>query len=254
MPAALANQRIQGFVNGIVKQGEGFLATTDSRFTKQLDGRIVYCDETGGDYYDFIDIKDNSGEKLGVIVADVVGHGISSALIMASVRSALRQRLALPGSISQIITDVNCRMAEDLADANQFVTLLYLVVDPDRPKLNWVRAGHEPAILYDPLADSFLELHGSGMALGVDRNFPYEENEKKDFSRGSIIVLATDGVWETRDESGQMFGRAAVYDIIRKNSAAGAGEILKTILSHIQKFLKKSKPDDDLTLIVVKIL
>jgi sigma-B regulation protein RsbU (phosphoserine phosphatase) len=217
-------------------------------------GKIIYCDETGGDYYDFIDIKDNSGEKLGVVVADVVGHGISSALIMASVRSALRQRLAVPGSISQIITDVNCRMAEDLADANQFVTLLYLVVDPDRPKLNWVRAGHEPAILYDPVADSFLELHGSGMALGIDRNFYYEENEKKDFSRGSIIVLATDGVWETRDESGQMFGRAAVYDIIRKNSAAGAGEILKTILSHIQKFLKKSKPDDDLTLVVVKIL
>ncbi len=67
-------------------------------------------------------------------------------------------------------------------------------------------------------------------------------------------MLATDGVWETRDESGQMFGRTAVYDIIRKNSAAGAGEILKTILSHIQKFLKASKPDDDLTLVVVKVL
>jgi hypothetical protein len=55
-------------------------------------GKSIYCDETGGDYYDFIDIKGSSGEKLGVVVADVVGHGISSALIMASVRSALRQR------------------------------------------------------------------------------------------------------------------------------------------------------------------
>ncbi len=173
---------------------------------------------------------------------------------MASVRSAISQRLALPGSISQIITDVHCRMAEDLADANQFVTLLYLVVDPDRPKLNWVRAGHEPAILYDPVADSFLELHGSGMALGVDRNFPYKENEKKDFARGSIIVLATDGVWETRDESGQMFGRAAVYDIIRKNSAASAVLIMEAIFSRIQKFLKASKPEDDLTLVIVKVL
>jgi hypothetical protein len=55
-------------------------------------GKIIYCDETGGDYYDFIHIKDNSSEQLGVVVAGVVGHGISSALIMASVRSALRQR------------------------------------------------------------------------------------------------------------------------------------------------------------------
>jgi serine phosphatase RsbU (regulator of sigma subunit) len=217
-------------------------------------GMSIYCEETGGDYYDFIDIKDDSREKLGVVVADVVGHGISSALIMASVRSALRQRLAMPGSISQVITDVNCQMAEDLADSNQFVTLFYLVVDPYRPMLNWVRAGHEPAILYDPVADNHLELQGPGMVLGVDKNFQYEENHKENFSRGSIVVLATDGVWEARDESGQMFGRTAVYDIIRKNSAASAGEIMETVISQIQTFLKTSKPEDDLTLVIVKVL
>ncbi|MGD8991493.1 MAG: PP2C family protein-serine/threonine phosphatase [Desulfobacterales bacterium] len=216
--------------------------------------KIIYCDETGGDYYDFIVIKDNSREQLGVVVADVVGHGISSALIMASVRSALRQRLAMPGSISQIITDVNCLVSEDLADSHQFVTLFYLLVDPNKPKLKWVRAGHEPAILYDPMADDFIELQGVGMALGVDQQFRYEENQKKDFSKGSIVVLATDGVWEARNENGQMFGRTAVYDIIRKNSATSADEIVKTIFSQIKKFLKKSKPEDDLTLVVVKIL
>jgi serine phosphatase RsbU (regulator of sigma subunit) len=217
-------------------------------------GKIIYCDETGGDYYDFIQFKDNSREQLGVVVADVVGHGISSALIMASVRSALRQRLSISGSISQVITDVNRQMAGDLSDSGQFVTLFYLVVDPDRPMLQWVRAGHEPAILYDPMADDFIELQGSGMALGVDQHFQYEKNQKKNISRGSIIVLATDGVWEARNESGQMFGRTAVYDIIRKNSAASADEIMKAIFSQIEKFLKASKLEDDLTLVVVKIL
>jgi serine phosphatase RsbU (regulator of sigma subunit) len=217
-------------------------------------GKIIYCDETGGDYYDFITIKDSSREQLGVVVADVVGHGISSALIMASVRSAIRQRLAMPGSISQIITDVNCQMSEDLEDTHQFLTLFYLVVDPDRPTLKWVRAGHEPVILYDPLADNFTELQGSGMALGVDHQFQYEENQKKDFSRGSIVVLATDGVWEARNENGQMFGRTAVCDIIRKNSAASADEIMDAIFSQINEFLKRSKPEDDLTLVVVKVI
>ncbi|MGD8901339.1 MAG: PP2C family protein-serine/threonine phosphatase [Desulfobacterales bacterium] len=217
-------------------------------------GKIIYCDETGGDYYDFINMKDNSSEELGVVVADVVGHGISSALIMASVRSALRQRLAMPGSISQIMTDVNWQMAGDLADSGQFVTLFYLVVDPARPNLKWVRAGHEPALLYDPVADDFVELQGSGMALGVDKNFQYEENQKENISRGSIVVLATDGVWETRNESGQMFGRTAVYDIIRKNSKASADEIMEAIFSRIKNFLKAAKPEDDLTLVVVKVL
>jgi sigma-B regulation protein RsbU (phosphoserine phosphatase) len=65
-------------------------------------------------------------------------------------------------------------------------------------------------------------------------------------------LLATDGVWEARNKSGQMFGRRAVYDIIRNNSAANANEIMEAILSQIKKFVKASKPEDDLTLVVVK--
>jgi sigma-B regulation protein RsbU (phosphoserine phosphatase) len=127
-------------------------------------------------------------------------------------------------------------------------------VDPDRPTLKWVRAGHEPAILYDPVKDDFFELQGSGMVIGIDRQFQYEENQIKDFSRGSIVVLATDGVWEARNKSGRMFGRKAVYDIIRNNSAASAGEIIEAIFSRINKFLGTSKPEDDLTLVILKIL
>jgi serine phosphatase RsbU (regulator of sigma subunit) len=220
----------------------------------EVAGKSIYCDETGGDYFDFITVKEKQGEKLGVVVGDVAGHGISSALLMASVRSALRQRLALSGSISRIITDVNCQLAGDLADYGQFVTLFYLLVDPARQTLEWVRAGHEPAILYDPVSDDFFELQGSGMALGVDKDFQYEKNQKENFSRGSIVVLATDGVWEARNKSGEMFGRTAVYDVIRNNSANVASHIMEAIISQIKKFLKASKPEDDLTLVVVKAL
>ena len=217
-------------------------------------GKSIYCDETGGDYFDFVKFKEKHGQKLGVVVGDVAGHGISSALLMASVRSALRQRLALPGSISQIITDVNYQLAGDLADYGQFVTLFYMLVDPAKQTLEWVRAGHEPAIFYDPVTDDFIELQGSGMALGVNKSFKYEKNQKENFSRGSIVVIATDGVWEARNEKGQMFGRAAVYDVIRNSSDKSAHEIMETMLSKINGFLNASNPEDDLTLVVLKAL
>ena len=219
----------------------------------EVAGKSIYCDETGGDYYDFIEIKGNANEKLGVVVGDVAGHGISSALLMATVRSALRQRLASPGSIEQVIADVNRQLVVDFADSGQFVTLFYLSVDPTRKILEWVRAGHEPAIFYDPTANSFSELAGSGMALGVDQLCQYQKNRIDAYPRGSIIAIGTDGVWEARNESGQMYGRTAIYDVIRDNSAAGAEDIMEAVFNQIKKFRKAAESEDDVTLVVVKL-
>ena len=220
----------------------------------EVAGKSIYCDETGGDYYDFIQFKENANKKWGVVVGDVAGHGISSALLMATVRSALRQRFALPGSISQMIADVNRQLAGDFADSGQFVTLFYLAVDPARQILEWVRAGHEPAIFYNPAANEFLELAGSGMALGVDKHCQYEKNRIDDFPRGSIIVIGTDGVWEARNDRGEMFGRTAIYDIIRSNSEAGVSDIMEAIFEQINKFRNAAEPEDDVTLVVLKLL
>jgi sigma-B regulation protein RsbU (phosphoserine phosphatase) len=217
-------------------------------------GRSNYCDETGGDYFDFIDLTDTTTEKLGVAVGDVAGHGISSALLMATVRSSLRQRLAMPGQISQIITDVNHQLSIDFEDSGQFVTLFYMTVDPNNRMVEWVRAGHEPAIYYNPSTDSFLELDGTGMALGVDKYCQYENGRAEELSKGSIILVGTDGVWEARNESGQMFGRRAINDIIRRHSADGAGDIMEAIFSQIKDFRESEHPEDDETLVVVKLL
>ena len=217
-------------------------------------GRSNYCDETGGDYFDFIDLTDTTAEKLGVAVGDVAGHGISSALLMATVRSSLRQRLAMPGQISQIIADVNHQLSIDFGDSGQFVTLFYMTVDPNNRMVEWVRAGHEPAIYYNPSTDSFMELGGSGMALGVDRYCQYEKGRIEDLSKGSIILVGTDGVWEARNESGQMFGRRAINDIIRRHSADGADDIMEAIFSQIRDFRESEHPEDDETLVVVKLV
>jgi len=217
-------------------------------------GRSIYCDETGGDYYDFIPLKQDEKQNLAVVVGDVSGHGISSALIMATVRASLRQRLSLPGSTSRIISDVNHQLADDVQDSGQFVTLFFLVVDPVGRMLKWVRAGHDPAIYYDPAIAQIEELAGDGMALGVDPDAQYAVNEKGNFSPGSIIVLGTDGIWESRNSSGEMLGKDVINEIVRENASRCAAEILEAVITKIRKFQKGKKSDDDLTLVVVKAM
>ena len=160
----------------------------------------------------------------------------------------------MPGSIAQIIGDVNQQLAADLAESGQFATLFYLAADPAGHMIEWVRAGHDPAIFYDPEANEFIELNGSGMALGVEAQGQYEIGCKSSVRRGSIIVLATDGVWETRNEDGQMLGRSAMYDIILNNPAAPANEIMEGIFKKIKKFRNNAEPEDDVTLVVLKFL
>jgi len=216
-------------------------------------GKSMYCDETGGDYYDFIELKENDNEKLGVVVGDVSGHGISSALLMATVRSALRQRLASPGFISQVIADVNNQLVGDFAESGQFATLFYLTIDPSRRAVEWVRAGHDPAIFYDPELDKFDELHGAGMALGVDADRRYEQFRKTDLKQGQVILLGSDGLWEARNPQGEMFGKEPIHQVLRQSPDATAREILTACFNRFNVFLGDRAPEEDVTLVVIKI-
>jgi hypothetical protein len=110
-------------------------------------GRSIYCDETGGDYYDFISGGTGENGPITIAIGDVSGHGISSALLMATVRSSLRQRLSQPGDAGGIISDVNRQLVQDVEDSGQFMTMFYLSIDAAKMHAHWVRAGHDPAIL-----------------------------------------------------------------------------------------------------------
>ncbi len=216
-------------------------------------GKSVYCDETGGDYYDFISIEDNDKQKIGVAIGDVSGHGISSALLMATVRSSLRQRASLPGSPAKIISDVNRQLVQDVEDSGQFMTLFFLALDTATRQLEWVRAGHDPGMLYDPGLDSFSELTGPGIALGVDENWIYEDNKKIGFSKDQIIFLSTDGVWEVRNTKGEMLGKAPILNAIRQNASSDAAQIIDAIFNTVDKFIGEVKIEDDITSVVIKM-
>ena len=215
-------------------------------------GHSKYCERTGGDYYDYLGIEKSGKGKIGVVIGDVSGHGIPSALLMATARSSLRQRALSGGKIEQIVSDVNRQLARDVEESGRFMTLFYCEIDSPNHRIRWVRAGHDPAIFFDPETNTFEELKGMGLALGVDEDWQYEQNQKSDLKKGQIIVLATDGIWEAHNANGEMFGKDAFYDIIRRNAALSANQILEAVIDKLEYFQTGVEPEDDVTLVVIK--
>ena len=231
------------------------LLPRDNPAVKGLDiaGKSIYCDETGGDYFDFLENDDPEDGKFAVVIGDVSEHGIPSALLMATARAFIRQRSALSGDISRVVSDVNRQLTRDVEESGRFMTLFYLLIDPTRRHLQWVRAGHDAAILYDPAKDQFEELGGDGIALGIDQDWQYQTYERGGLDSGQIILLSTDGLWEAQNSDGDMFGKDAIYEIIRRNPEAGAGELLDSLLYAVTRFQKGQQPTDDITLMIVKL-
>jgi sigma-B regulation protein RsbU (phosphoserine phosphatase) len=218
----------------------------------QISGRSVYCDETGGDYFDIFPIEMNGRQCVAVTVGDVAGHGVPSALLMATVRGALRQRAILPGTPEQMITDVNRQLVRDVRESGQFMTLFFAVFDQDRHTLTWVRAGHDPAIVYDPPNNKFETLRGEGTALGISEASIYASSVRTAFASGQIMLIGTDGIWEARNDSNDMFGKKALRNLIRRYAQHDARDIRDAILEALDGFQTGVRAEDDITLIVVK--
>ena len=217
-----------------------------------ISGRCIYCDETGGDYYDFLDRGNGNSGKICVVVGDVSDHGVSSALLMTSARAFFRERSLKPGSIANVVSDVNRQLTRDVEMSNRFMTLFYSEVDALSKQFRWVRAGHEPAILYDPGTDSFEELKGRGLPLGVMEDTEYHESEVQ-LSTGQIVVISTDGICESCDKDGIMFGKDRLRDKIRDHAARSAKDIVSALMGDFQQFIQPLPQTDDATLVVIKV-
>lgn len=216
-------------------------------------GKTIASNEVGGDYFDFLLGQECSNDHFGVVVGDVTGHGVDAALLMTTARAFLRMRASQCGSISQIITEMNRHLTMDVHDSGRFMTLFYLTIDLRSKQLSWVRAGHDPAIIYDPAQNKFEELQGPGLALGVEEEVSYEENKKSGLAAGQIIAIGTDGIWEAHNKDGEMFGKKRFRKILRQNANARAHDIIDAVYRDLDAFTVGLRPEDDITLVVIKI-
>ena len=215
-------------------------------------GKSIYCEGTGGDYYDYLYRGGHTADKICIVVGDVSDHGIQSALLMATARAALHQRWSLSGSIAHILSDVNRQLVRDIEESGHFMTLFCTEIDKQKKCIQWVNAGHDPAILYNRYTDAFDELGGRNPALGIDENVTYKEL-KRDIVKGQILVIGTDGIWESRNSKGEMFGKDKLKEVIRENAAAPAKGILNSVIKQVEQFSYPLRKEDDVTLTVIKI-
>jgi serine phosphatase RsbU (regulator of sigma subunit) len=214
-------------------------------------GVSSYCQAIGGDYYDFLAVP-GADTRLRIVMADVCGHGTAAALLMASIRALLRSRALQPGPVEQVVDDVNRELALDVGDTGRFVTMLLLEIDPPSGEMRWVRAGHDPAVLYDPASGEFENLPAPGLALGVDPGYRFQAGSRRGLRAGHLVVLGTDGLWEARDGSGDMYGRARLFAALRRHEGRPAAEIAAAVLDDLRAFKGSVEFEDDATLVVVK--
>jgi sigma-B regulation protein RsbU (phosphoserine phosphatase) len=212
-------------------------------------GRSVPSELTGGDYFE---PADPDRPVLSVAVGDISGHGVDAALLMTTARGFLRMRAGQSGSPSQIVSEMNRHLAEDLYGSGRFMTLFYLRLDAVGAQAAWVRAGHDPALIYCPVHDTFTELGAdAGLPLGVERERSYNE-EHGDVRPGQLIAIGTDGIWEARNAAGRMFGKERFKAVLREHAADTAREIVDAVFDAVREYSGGVKLEDDVTLVVIK--
>lgn len=214
-------------------------------------GTSIYCYETGGDYYDYIKLPN---DRLGVVVADASDHGVGAALQMATFRAFLLYGVLDFAGPASLLGEINRFLTRDSSETGRFVSIFFMEIDSSTKTLRWVRAGHEPAIFFDPTQDNFLKLTGKGMVLGVVEDYKFQEFTRQGWTSGSVILIGTDGIRETNNPEGEMFGLDRLQKVIRDHATESAESIQNAIIDTLSDFRGNAPQEDDITLVVIRLL
>ncbi len=202
--------------------------------------------EVGGDFFDYLDLPQGN---LGLAIADVVGKGLPGALMMASVRAALRAHARSLFNIHEIVAEVNRDMCRDTR-VSEFATLLYGVFSPDGSRFTYCNAGHNPALLLR--GEAFTPLRTGGLVIGVDPQTTFQ-HDIIELSAGDILVFYTDGVTEALDYDEQLFGLDRLQRSILKYRTESAGTMARQLLWDVRRFAGLMQQSDDISLVVAKV-
>ena len=200
----------------------------------------------GGDYFDVIQL---SPAKLAVCIADVVGKGVSAALLMANVQATVRAFASESASPAWLCTRVNNVLCSNIAP-DKFVTFFYGVLDAGTREFRYSNAGHLPPMLSRG-SGGCEQLDAGGLVLGIMPNYEYQEGTLQ-LREGDRLVLFTDGITEAADASGEEFGTDRIVSLtadLRESSPSGLQDRL---LYEVRRFCH-SQLEDDATLLIVGV-
>ena len=205
---------------------------------------------TGGDYFDYLKTTDG---QLVLAVADVSGHGAGPAMLMAETRAYLRLLVRNRHHLGDILVRANNMVGEDVGK-DRFITMHLVKLDSKSKMIVHSSSGHTPGYIIGEKGEIKSKMKRTGIALGVTPDAPYEVEGPLKLVKGDIIILLTDGLAETPNSEGELFGAQRVIDELHRNRSLSAAEIVNSVFKRVADFSQGAEQEDDYTMIVAKVL
>ncbi|ABQ27688.1 SpoIIE family protein phosphatase [Geotalea uraniireducens] len=215
-----------------------------------LAGCCVPATHVGGDYYDYYE-RENG--VVDMVIADVSGHSIGAALMTAEARSVLHAEVQSFSHTGDILASLNEILYNDLNQAELFITLFYVKYDTLTHTLTYSNAGHVSPLLTRNSGATCLKLDAEGLILGVKKGVSFEEKQLR-MEKGDLLFLYTDGVTESRNSAGELFGLGRLCDLINARHAEPPQAIIDAVLEDVSAFTGTSALEDDVTMVAMKVV
>ncbi|HEV3129090.1 MAG TPA: SpoIIE family protein phosphatase [Solirubrobacteraceae bacterium] len=243
-------QAIQAEVDLAASVQRGLLPTAPPELPGiELAGQCVPAANVGGDYFDYL--LDADG-RLVLLVADVAGHSMSSALLMAMARSILRREIGHAPGPAKLLDATNRTLFADLVNAELFITAFCAVYDPRQRKLEFANAGHNHPLLRRASDGSVQELDTDGVTLGILEDGGYEE-ASTELGPGDLLLLYTDGVVEAADPEQDQFGDERLSELLAGSDGATPAELIDSVLEAVEGHTDGQPQRDDVTLVALRL-
>jgi len=202
----------------------------------------------GGDYFDFFRFRDGSQ---GLVIADVMGHGVSASLLMSSLQTALQTLAPDYDAAPELMRRINRFYLHNIK-LTTFVTIFLGQFDPERRRLAYCNAGHNPPLLLRQAGGLPAWLGPTAAAVGLVEDYRVRA-ETVSLEPGDIVVLYTDGVTEAVNPSSEQLGRERLADLVAAHAQEPARELLASLRQGLSDFLDGESLADDVTIVVCKV-
>jgi sigma-B regulation protein RsbU (phosphoserine phosphatase) len=213
----------------------------------EIKGVSVPAREVGGDFFNYFALRDGT---IALVVGDVSGKGVGAALLMANLQAALRTRLSLGQDLASLARELDVDI-DRTTPGPVYATLFVAVLDPTAHRLRFVNCGHNPQ--YVLRTDGRLErMESTGRPIGLLSGGPYAEHQV-DVTPGDVLFFYTDGCVEAENAAGDMFGADRLERLLAASAGRGADQVLVAVETEVGAFRSGAEPNDDATLMVVKV-